>query len=247
MAERYSRDGGTLEFEKLLEPMFTHGMKKRYVGRIVWPEVQDDLLIRGYEVRRSDSFDLQSDMLTRLFELILDDRMDEALSYVKTTIQEVKSGKVAPERLVISKTCRGLDAYANPDSMANVQAAKKLIERGYEFIPGMKVSWIVTNSTSTPQQVEPFVSGVPLEAVPDYKYYVKRLAETASRITEVLGWTEKDLMMGSQQATLFGGSFGSSDGDPDGGASKMPKPKPKAKVKSLDDFFRPIRFIGAPR
>ncbi|MBE6514401.1 MAG: DNA polymerase II [Thermoplasmata archaeon] len=245
MAERYSRDGGTLEFEKLLEPMFTHGMKKRYVGRIVWPEVQDNLLIRGYEVRRSDSFDLQSDMLTRLFELILDDRMDEALSYVKTTIQEVKSGKVAPERLVISKTCRGLDAYANPDSMANVQAAKKLIERGYEFIPGMKVSWVVTNSTSTPQQVEPFVSGVPLEAVPDYKYYVKRLAETASRITEVLGWTEKDLMMGSQQATLFGGNFGTSDDDPKGGASKMPQPKPKPKVKSLDDFFRPMRFIGA--
>jgi hypothetical protein len=54
-------------------------------------------------------------------------------------------------------------------------------------------------------------------------------------------------MMGSQQATLFGGSFGTSDGDPDGGPSKMPKPKPKAKVKSLDDFFRPMRFIGAPR
>ena len=237
MASRYSRDGGTLEFEKLLEPMFTHGMKKRYVGRIVWPEVQDELLIRGYEVRRSDSFDLQSDMLTRLFELILDDRMDEALSFVKQTIQDVKSGNVTPERLVISKTCKGLDAYANPDSMANVQAAKKLMERGYEFIPGMKVSWIVTDSASSPQQVEPYVSGVPLEARPDYKYYVKRLAETASRITEVLGWSEKDLMMGSQQATLFGGTFGGSDGDQSKG-SKIPKPKPKPSMKSLDDFLR---------
>ncbi|MBR6911498.1 MAG: DNA polymerase II, partial [Candidatus Methanomethylophilaceae archaeon] len=35
MAERFSVEGGTLEFEKLLEPMFTHGMKKRYVGKIV--------------------------------------------------------------------------------------------------------------------------------------------------------------------------------------------------------------------
>jgi len=83
--------------------------------------------------------------------------------------------------------------------------------------------------------VEPYISGVPFEGVPDYKYYTKRLAETASRITEVLGWSEKDLMTGSQQATLFGGTFGSSDDD---GRSSMPKPKPKAKVSRLDDFFR---------
>jgi len=235
MADRFSRDGGTLEFEKILEPMFTHGMKKRYVGRIVWPQVSDQLLIRGYEVRRSDSFDLQSEMLTQLFELILDDRMDEALSMVKDTIQSVRSGEVYVDKLVISKTCKDLDSYANPDSMANVQAAKKMIERGYEFIPGMKVSWVVTNSTASPQVVEPYISGVPFEGVPDYKYYTKRLAETASRITEVLGWSEKDLMTGSQQATLFGGTFGSSDDD---GRSSMPKPKPKAKVSRLDDFFR---------
>ena len=235
MAERFSVDGGTLEFEKLLEPMFTHGMKKRYVGRIVWPQKEEELLVRGYEIRRSDSFDLQSKMLTELFEMILDERNDEALSMVKNTIQDVKAGRVDVEELVISKSCKGLDAYENPDRMANVQAAKKLIEMGYDFIPGMKVSWIVTDSKSTPQKVEPYVSGVDFKGTPDYKYYAERLSQTASRITEVFGWEEKDLLMGNQQATLFSGKFRESD-EPKGD-KKQPPAKPKSKVRSLDDFF----------
>ena len=234
MAERFSRDGGTLEFEKILEPMFTHGMKKRYVGKVVWPQASDELLVRGYEIRRSDSFDLQSDMLSKLFGKILEERNDEALALVRSTIQDVLAGRVEPSELVISRTCKGLDAYENPDRMANVQAARKLMEMGYDFIPGMKISWIVTDGTSTPQKVEPYISGVEFAAKPDYRYYASRLAQMASRITEVFGWSEKDLMMGSQQATLFSGAFKESEGV----QRKADPPKPKAKVKSLDDFFR---------
>ena len=235
MAERFSKDGGTLEFEKLLEPLFTHGKKKRYVGRIVWPKASDELLVRGYEIRRSDSFDLQSRLLTDLFGMILDERNDEALEMVRTAIQSVQSGKVPPEDLVISKTCKGLDAYENPDRMANVQAAKKLMEMGYDFIPGMKISWIVTDGKSTPQTVEPFVSGVEFTAKPDYRYYAERLSQTASRITEVFGWDEKDLMRGSQQATLLNGAFSSSPGGAE--RKERPAPKPRPRVKSLDEFF----------
>jgi len=235
MAERFSVEGGVLEFEKLLEPMFTHGMKKRYVGKVVWPKVSEELLVRGYEIRRSDSFDLQSRMLTDLFEMILEERNDEALTMVRNTIQDVKNGNVDISELVISKSCKGLNAYENPDRMANVQAAKKLIEMGYEFIPGMKVSWIVTDSKSAPQVVEPYVSGVEFKGKPDYKYYAERLSQTASRITEVFGWEERDLLMGNQQATLFSGRFAESPDAPK--RKKIVEEKPKAKTKSLDDFF----------
>ena len=237
MAERFSVEGGVLEFEKILEPMFTHGMKKRYVGKVVWPTVSDELLVRGYEIRRSDSFDLQSRMLTDLFEMILEERNDEALTMVKNTIQSVKSGKVDIDELVISKTCKDLNAYENPDRMANVQAAKKMIEMGYDFIPGMKVSWIVTDSKSAPQTVEPYISGVEFTGKPDYKYYAERLSQTASRITEVFGWEEKDLLMGNQQATLFSGKFASNTEASKKKSEPAPPEKPKPKTKSLDDFF----------
>lgn len=236
MADRYSKDGGTLEFEKILEPLFSHGVKKRYVGRLAWPEKTDELFIRGYEIRRSDSFDLQSNLLTKLFGFILDENNADALALVRTAIQNVLAGKVSPSELVISRTCKGLDAYENPDRQANIQTVKKLIDMGYEFIPGMKVSWIVTDSKKTPQVVEPYISGKPFTATPDYKYYAERISQTASRITEVFGWSEKDLMTGTQQATLFD-SF-CDDFTPEEKKPEMPKPeKKKVRNTTLSDFF----------
>ena len=241
-ADRFSKGAKTLEFEKLVEPLFSHGVKKRYVGRIVWPERQDELLVRGYEIRRSDSFDLQSRMLMQLFENILDEKKDDALALVRNTVRDTLNGKVPASDLVISRTCRGLDAYENPERMANVQAAKKLIAMGYNFIPGMKISWIVTDANTAPQQVEPFISGVPFKGTPDYKYYAGRLAQMASRITEVYGWSEDDLLRGSQQTTLFSGNFSPRPKAPSKPAAPAPKPAPEEPAKpkkrpSLDDFF----------
>ena len=237
MADKYSRDGGTLEFEKILEPLFTHGKKKRYVGRIAWPVKQEELLVRGYESRRTDSFDLQNRLQTDMFDCILDERNEDALALARKTIQNTIAGRVDMSELVISKTCKGLDAYENPERMANVQAAKKLMELGYDFVPGMKVSWIVTDAKSTPMKVEPWVSGKPFDGRPDYRYYAERLSKMAGMVTDVFGWGEKDLMLGSQQATLLdGGMFSSKEGATAKKDPPMPKAKPK--IRSLDDFFR---------
>lgn len=237
LSERFSREGGTLEFEKLVEPLFTHGKKKRYVGRVLWPEKKDELLVRGYEIRRSDSFDLQSRLLEELFEKILDEDNEGAVAFVRKIVQDTLSGTIPAEELVISRTCKGVNAYANPDSMTNVQAARKLIAMGYEFIPGMKVSWIVTDGKAVPQLVEPFVSGKVFEHVPDYRYYAERLAQTASRITEVFGWSERDLMLGSQQATLFDMNFETKSADKPKTAPKAVAADAKKRSSSLDDFF----------
>ncbi|MDO5852517.1 MAG: DNA polymerase domain-containing protein [Thermoplasmata archaeon] len=239
MADKYSRDGGTLEFEKILEPLFTHGKKKRYVGRVVWPVRQEELLVRGYESRRTDSFDLQDRLQTEMFSCILDERNDDALALAKKTIQDTLAGRVDVSDLVISKSCKGLDAYENPERMANVQAAKKLIDLGYDFIPGMKVSWIVTDAKSAPMKVEPYISGAEFKAKPDYKYYAERLSKMAGMVTDVFGWGEKDLMMGSQQATLLDGGMFSSRDEPAKPKRDPPAaPKEKPKVRRLDDFFR---------
>lgn len=239
MSERFSRDGGTLEFEKILEPLFSHGKKKRYVGRVAWPVKSDELLVRGYEIRRSDSFDLQSRLLTEIFEEILNEKADEAVALVKKTVQDTMLGNVDTSDLVISRSCKELDSYENPDRMGNVQAARKLIALGYNFIPGMKVSWIVTNGSVTPQQVEPYISGVEFIGKPDYKYYSERLAQTASRITEVYGWNEKDLLSGSQQYTLFDTSFKTSSAPPQKPKPRIAEkdPEPTHRSPSLDDFF----------
>jgi len=237
MAKRFSREGGTLEFEKLVEPLFSHGKKKRYVGKVVWPVKTEELLVRGYEIRRSDSFDLQSRLLTELFEKILEEKNDDAMVFVKDIIRDTLAKKIDISDLVISRTCRGEKAYENPERMSNVQAAKKMVEKGYDFIPGMKVSWIVTNGSVVPQEVEPYISGADFEATPDYRYYAERLAQTASRITEVFGWNEKDLLMGSQQLTLFDGGFGTGDAPEKKKKETAATPKTISKSPRLEDFF----------
>ncbi|MDR2866578.1 MAG: DNA polymerase II [Methanomassiliicoccaceae archaeon] len=234
LAKRYSAEGRQLEFEKIMEPLFSHGKKKRYVGKVVWPG--EELLIRGYEVRRSDSFDLQSRVLTELFEKILDEKNEEAVALVKKAVQDTMAGKVDVSDLVISRTCKDFSSYDSPDRMANVQAAKKMKAMGYEFIPGMKVSWIVTDSSVTPQTVEPYISGAEFKGRPDNRYYAERLANMASRVTEVFGWDEKDLMLGSQQATLFDTTFQTSP-MPSGREERKADPRPTGKRTSLKDFF----------
>ena len=230
-AERFSKEGGSLEFEKIMEPLFSHGKKKRYVGRMIWPK--EELVIRGYEVRRTYSFDLQSETLMTVFEKVLSGNTDDAVKEARRIVQETLAGKIPVEKLVISKGCRPFNQYATPDSQAPVQTARKLQAMGYEFVPGMKVSWVVTDSNKTPQELEPYVSGRPYTATPDYRYYAKRVAQTVARVTEVFGWDEKSLMSGNQQRNLFDSNF-----DEDKPATlKREEVKKTDKKLTLDDFM----------
>ena len=194
----------TFEFEEILEPFFSHGAKKRYVGRIVYPpEERGQIIVRGYETRRTDSFDLQSEVLMEIFQLLLDGKIEEAKKKAMETIEKIKNGDVPIEKLVISRSVRAIDEYKNPDSMPNVQASKKMTAMGYQVIPGMKVSWIVVNDRKKPQEVEPFIPGKPFTKKPDYEYYARRMAETLSRITEVFDIDSNALLSKKKQTTLF--------------------------------------------
>ena len=116
------------------------------------------------------------------------------------------------------------------------------MKKPWQTSTGMKISWIVTDASTAPQEVEPFISGVPFNKKPDYRYYAGRLAQMASRITEVFGWTEADLLLGSQQKTLFDDDFiplrPKKEGPEDVKKSTDEKiQKKKSKTVSLDQFF----------
>lgn len=193
LSERLSKEQNvTLEFEKVMDPFFSHGAKKRYAGRIVYPESQKgEILIRGYEVRRTDSFDLQSEALSKVFEFIMNRDVDGAVNYRNELLNLVRKGdpSIDISKLVISRSVKRFGEhgqYKDEKSLANVRVAKKLMERGETFIPGMKVSWIVTNSRKTPQEVEPFIDGSPFTGKPDWDYYARRIEETLDRVLEGL-------------------------------------------------------------
>ena len=86
-------------------------------GRIVWPKREEELLIRGYETRRTDSFDLQSELLGTVFEMVLDEKMEEAVKLARQRVQEVLAGQVPIEKLVISRSVKEFTTYEDPGSV----------------------------------------------------------------------------------------------------------------------------------
>jgi DNA polymerase, archaea type len=241
-AERFSRGRISMEVDKIYETLFSHGRKKRYAGKVAWPEeLRGEMVVRGYEIRRTDAFDLQSEAQGRVFEKILDRDQDGSIALAKQIVAEVRLGTPTledPDRdpieaLVISRTVKEENRYVNPNSMSNVIAARKLEEMGEEFMPGMKVSWIVTDSKKSPMEVEPYVSGRPFEKRPDWEYYARRVAQTLAYITEVYGWDEKALFTGTQpaqQKSLDSDDFARTEEPAEG-------PRRSEKKLTLEDFF----------
>ena len=204
LANQFTKEGAELEFETALSAFFSHGDKKRYVGRVIWP--REELLIRGYEVRRTDSFSILSSTMTEMFELILEGDEEGAIDLAKSVISEVQQGKIPASDLIVSRSCKGTwdkkygkwvfdKIYANPDSLPYVRAAKERISRGLQFTPGMKVGYIITNSSTSPMEVKAWlvdeIGGEPPK--PDPQYYVNRLAKSLGRITSALNFDESKL------------------------------------------------------
>lgn len=213
IAERYSRDSAVLEFEKGLSVFFSHGAKKRYVGQVVWPS--EEMLIRGYETQRTDSFNYLTSTMKRMFSHALADEGDELVKYALARVQAVKKAEIDASELILAKSCKGRVSsngdidftkdYANPDSMAQVRVAKARIALGLGFTSGMKVSYIVTDASQRPMRVEPWLENEENGGISAYdgQFYAERLAAALGRITEAFGWTAKELVSGNKQTTLF--------------------------------------------
>ena len=213
VAQRYSKDSAVLEYEKGLSVFFSHGAKKRYVGQVVYPS--EEMLIRGYETQRTDSFEYLTTAMKQMFQFALNDERDALIQHALETVAAVKKHEVPARRLILAKSCKGrVDSngvvdftkdYARPESMAQVRAAKILIERGLGFTPGMKISYVVSNASNRPMQVHPWIESEDDGGIPGYdgRFYAERLAAALGRITETFGWTAKDLFGGHRQTSLF--------------------------------------------
>src|SRR3990170_2560535 len=216
IADRFTTAAATMEMERVFRTFFSHGKKKRYAAKAVWP-VEEELIVRGYEIRRTDAFNLQSEAQRRVFNRVLDNDIEGSVRLAKELVADIRAGRIPQdmipegadplEPLVISRTVAEDSRYVNPDSMSNVLAARKMKELGYEVVPGMKVSWIVVDAKKSPMHVEPWISGRPFEYKPDWEYYARRLAQTLAYVTEVYGWDERALLMGTVQADLFHENF----------------------------------------
>jgi DNA polymerase I len=202
IARRFTHEGVTFEFQSVYEAFFSHGAKKRYVGRTAWP--REELVIRGYETRRTDAFDFQSESLLEVFDLVMKGDTEGAVRRSRELVQAVREKHVPVERLVIARSVRAESEYnaSTKDALPFLRVFRQLQKEGYDVIPGMRVAWIVTNSRVSPQEVEPWIEGRPFTKEPDWEYYADRVAQTLARVTEVFDWDAAALLRGSHQQRL---------------------------------------------
>jgi DNA polymerase, archaea type len=240
ISKRFTREGVTFEFQSVFESFFSHGAKKRYVGRTVWPK--EEMVIRGYETRRTDAFDFQSEALLEVFDLVLAGNTERAVQRARELVQKVARGDVPAERLVIARSVRAESEYneGTRDALPFLRVFKQLKEEGYDVIPGMKVAWIVTDANRSPQEIEPWREGRPALKPPDFGYYADRVAQTLARVTEVFDWDAAALLRGSHQRRLVEPEPAVTPGPeaatletPVGEAAKGPK---RRRPTSLADF-----------
>ncbi|HLY76984.1 MAG TPA: DNA polymerase domain-containing protein, partial [Thermoplasmata archaeon] len=159
LARRFTEKGVTFEFQSVYEALFSHGAKKRYVGHTLWPK--DEVVIRGYETQRTDTFDFQSAALREVFDRILSGDTPATLIRARELVAELQEGKVPVERLVIARTVRPEEQYnaSTRENLPFLRVFKQLQAEGFDVIPGMKVAWVVTNARKTPQEIEPWIEG----------------------------------------------------------------------------------------
>jgi DNA polymerase I len=206
IATKHSRANFRLEVEKIYSVLFTHGRKKRYVGQIVWPKEKRD--VKGYETRRTDSFPLMTRAMNDAFDSILTKNPEALRLAARDIVRRCLAGDIPLEELIISRSIQKEDDYARPDSMANVQAARKLRARGEVVTWGMKVPYIVVNGTKSPMEVEPFIDGQKFTYQTDYPYYAKRLAKGLARLTEFFGADRDYLLTGQRKLGMFDATIG---------------------------------------
>jgi DNA polymerase, archaea type len=242
IAKRFTQEGAAFEFQSVYESFFSHGAKKRYVGKAVWP--REEVVVRGYETRRTDAFDYQSEALLEVFDLVLRGDTDGAVRRSRELVGAVRGRQVPVDRLVIARTVRPESEYneSTRDALPFLRVYKQLRSEGYDVIPGMRVAWIVTDSRKSPQEVEPWVEGRPFTKEADWDYYADRVAQTLGRVTEVFDWDAAALLRGSHQRRLGtkDPSIPADTGPPatlETPVSELGKPtKRRSTNKSLADF-----------
>jgi len=233
LARRFTAAGATFEFQSVYETFFSHGAKKRYVGRAVWP--REERVVRGYETRRSDAFDYQSEALLEVFDLVLKGDTDAAVRRSRELVLAVREHRVPVERLVIARAVRGEEEYnaSTRDALPFLRVFRQLRSEGYDVVPGMRVAWVVTDSRRSPQGIEPWIEGRAFGQAPDWEYYAERVAQTLARVTEVFGWDAASLLRGSHQQRL--------------GGEEPPAPPPEGPPANLDSSVAQLGPAGRRR
>ncbi len=175
--------------DKIYERVLFTEAKKRYAGLL--PDGTVDIV--GLEVVRGDWSDIAKNVQECVVEFVLKDkRPDRAVEFTRSSIRELRGGKVPTRELTIWKTLsKPIEQYEV--RAPHVEVAKQLVKQGWEISVGDKIGYVITRTKGKLFEKARAHSMVSPDEI-DAEYYVtNQVMPAALRILEMFGVKESDL------------------------------------------------------
>ncbi len=194
------------EFMQLeLEGVFKHGFftstesgegaKKKYA---LLAE-DGSMKITGFEQVRRDWSPVAKQTQKKVLRMVLEDEVKKAVEEVKSTVEDLRDGKIPVEDLRIYTTLT--KKPENYESTApHVEAAKKAIERGEDISPGTTIDYVVTRGSGTISSRAELAKYAE-DYDPDY-YIENQIVPASLRALKVFGYTADQLKGEGKQSGL---------------------------------------------
>ena len=184
--------GFEVKLEKIYRRVFFTEAKKRYVGLTLDGKID----VVGFEAVRGDWSELAKETQLKVMEIILKTgNVDKAIEYVRRVIDDLRSGKISLNKLIIWKTLTKRASEYEAEA-PHVAAAKIMEKLGYRITPGMKIGYVIVKGEGKiSSKARPYF--VVKESDIDTNYYIdKQVIPAALRILGYFGVNERRLKLG---------------------------------------------------
>ena len=176
-----------MEYENCFEPPFYLLKKKRYMGKRVLPGRDPKVYIKGCECIRRDFAPIVVETQRAMIDLLLENKVDEAIELVQTAYSDLYAGKTPLAKLIMCKKLSQLpEEYKS--RAPHVELAKRLQRERPEIAPvaGDRVEYVIRSGREklfaraiTPDEVDKHTI--------DYAYYAERqLKQPLARIMDLV-------------------------------------------------------------
>lgn len=210
----------TLEFEEIFKVLLFKqkddgtGAKKKYAGRLYWKDgiYTNEVMVVGFESKKSDLPQIARDFLNKILEMILDkESPEEIYKYVQNFKDKIKNKEYTPEQLGIPMSInKPINSYTG--NVMHIRASKLANERHKEGIrSGDKVKVIFVQpkepKLNGQDNVIAFKTKMPKGYELDYDRIINRLVDLkAEPMFRSLGWEyqlEKPKKLKREKDTIY--------------------------------------------
>ncbi len=186
-----------LEFEKIFSKFYISNAKKRYFGYLCFKdgkEIPEQLVITGFEVKRSDTPKAARRLLEKIYRMLLDGKTQKEIEkYVEEVKRQMQENPRYDEIAIPKSISKSFEAYKNMP--IHLRALKYSMDNlGLQYIPGEKVRWAYVFSPAGKPKTDvvgfytEFPSGFKINWDKMFPLIVDNSLE---RIYENLGWQKE--------------------------------------------------------